>query len=357
MMKVFKQLSSVDNNYRQLATVNCKEVYKYNEQALSTLLLLGWILVLVPIAVIPFSETKAHAFPAYLLSLSSFFALFLLFKIPALKKYTIAGLYAGFSVLILLGIYLSVMHTPNMRATILLGGFVIAPLSFIDRSHRVISFLAFWMVVHTVLAYYLKPTQYAIDDFVNILVASILGFYLGRSMVKVRLENFEAQRLLTIEKETDLLTGLFNRRKLFETLAVLETEDSEKPSGIMMLDIDSFKEFNDQYGHAMGDKALTTLGETLIGFRQHFWIDFYRYGGEEFVAVAYGYSKKELFSIAESLRIAVQNKDMEGHRMQVSIGIAYCGKELIQNYEKIIDHADKALYAAKESGRNKVHMA
>ncbi len=153
-----------------------------------------------------------------------------------------------------------------------------------------------------------------------------------------------------------MLTGLLNRRKLFETLASLETTGAEKPSGILMIDIDYFKNFNDNYGHAIGDKYLNCFGETLTKFTQNFRLDFYRYGGEEFVAMAYGYDEKELLTVTESLRIAVQNTDIDGNRTTVSIGVAYCGEEKIRNYENVIDRADKALYAAKRAGRNKVCM-
>lgn len=355
MKKLFKIFWKQESNYMQLASVNRRAVNEYNEKTLSTLLLLGWTLVLLPLVSVPFSNTKADAVPAYLFSFSVFFALFLLFKIPAIKKHTYIGLYASYSVLFLLGIYLSVIHSPDMRATILLGGFVIMPLSFIDIPRRNILFLAFWLVVHTALAFYLKP-QYALDDTINCLCASILGCYLGKTLVQVRLEGYEAQRLLTIEKETDVLTGLLNRRKLFETLATLETKGAEKPSGILLMDIDYFKEFNDNYGHAIGDKYLNCFGETLTEFTQNFQLDFYRYGGEEFVAMAYGYNEKELLSIAESLRIAVQNTDINGYCTTVSIGVAYCRDEDVRNYENIIDRADRAAYAAKRAGRNKVCM-
>ena len=229
------------------------------------------------------------------------------------------------------------------------------PLSFIDRPRRYILFLVFWLVVHTVLAFYFKP-KYALDDAINCLCATVLGCYLGKTLVQVRLESFEAQRLLTIEKETDMLTGLFNRRKLFETLATLETQGVEKPSGILMIDIDFFKKFNDNYGHAAGDSCLNHFGKALTKFGKNFRMQFFRYGGEEFVAMAYGYGKKELFSIAESLRISVQSTDMDGYRITVSIGLAYCGDEQVRNYENVIDRADKAVYIAKRTGRNKVCM-
>ena len=348
-------LGDQEKTYKQLALDNGKAIDEYNEKTLSTLLPIGWALALLPLAAVPFSNTKAGAIPAYLMAFLAFFALFFLFKFPVMKKYTLVGLYASFSVLFLLSIYLSVIHSPHMRATILLGGFGIMPLSFIDHPRRIRLFLIFWLVVHTILAFYLKP-QYALDDTINCLCATVLGCYLGKTMVQVRLESFDTRRLLVIEKETDVLTGLSNRRKLFETLAALEKTDAEKPSGIMMLDIDYFKDFNDNNGHTAGDQCLSCFGEVLEKFAQNFRLHFYRYGGEEFVAIAYGYDKKELYSIAESLRIAVQSRNVDGHITTVSIGIAYCGEEQVRNYENVIDRADRAVYAAKRAGRNRVCM-
>ena len=341
--------------YTQLASDNCKAIGEYNEKMLSALTLIGGLLVMLPLLAVPFSNTKQDVVPAYLLVASIYFALFFLFRLSVMKKYILFGLYLTFSAFFLLAIFLSVIHSPDMRATILIGVFCIMPLGFIDRPVRMNLFVAFWLAVHTILAFYLKP-QYAADDTINGLCFAILGCFLGNIMVRVRLDSYESQRQLTIEKETDELTGLSNRRKLFETLAVLETTATEKPSGILMLDIDHFKEFNDNYGHAAGDRILNRLGEALTKITQNFRLHFYRYGGEEFVAMAYGYGEKELLFIAESLRIAVQGTDMNGYRTTVSIGVAYCGEEQVRNYENIIDRADKAAYTAKRAGRNKVCM-
>ena len=144
MKKQFKLLWNQEKNYIHLASVNREAVNEYNDKTLSALLLLGWVLMLFPLAAVPFSSTKAGAVPAYIVSFLLFFVMFLLFKIPNIKKHTYCGLYAAFSVFFLLGIYLSVIHSPVMRATILLGGFVIMPLSFIDRPGRNILFLVFW---------------------------------------------------------------------------------------------------------------------------------------------------------------------------------------------------------------------
>lgn len=357
MRKQLNLLQNKEKNYNRLASNNRNEISGYNEKILSTLTLIGGFLVTLPLLSAPFSNTKPDAIPIYLLTFVLFISLFFVFRFSFMKKYSLVGLYICFSVLFLFAIYLSVIHTPNMRATILLGAFCIMPLGFIDRPARMNLFVAFWFILHTVLAFYLKP-QYALDDIINSLCFAILGCFIGNIMVWVRLESYEAHRLLTIEKETDVLTGLFNRRKLFETLADLETPSAEKPTGVMMIDIDHFKDFNDNHGHAEGDRVLSCLGEAANRIAQNFHISFYRYGGDEFVAMAYGYDKKELLSIAESLRISVQSINIDAHRtsVSVSVGVAYCGKEQVRNFENVIDRADKALYTAKRAGRNKVCM-
>ena len=121
-----------DKMYKQFSADNQNAIDAYNKKALATLLPIGWILTLLPLAAAPFSNTKINAVPAYLLTFLSFFILFIMFKIPAIKNYTLVGLYISFSILFVFGLYLSVIHSPNMRATILLGGFILMPISFIE---------------------------------------------------------------------------------------------------------------------------------------------------------------------------------------------------------------------------------
>jgi diguanylate cyclase (GGDEF)-like protein len=353
MEKRPNSLRNHKKTYQHLASANSMDIEEYNGKILSMLLLMGVLMIPLLLLTVPFNNTKKAAVSAYLLTVSLYLVMFLLFKLPAMKKHTLLGLYSSFSILTLLAIYLSVIHTPEMRATILLGVFCIMPLSFIDRPFRMNLFVAFWLVTHSALAFYLKP-RYVLDDTVNCLCFALLGCFLGNNMVWIRLQSFDAHRLLIIEKETDVLTGLFNRRKLYETLAYLETTESRKPTGVLMLDIDHFKEFNDKHGHAAGDRCLSRFGKLLIQFAQTFRLQFYRYGGEEFVAIAYEYDEEELFSLAEDLRIAVKDSEMDVDHITVSIGVAYCGGEMVRNYEKVIDRADKATYTAKRTGRNRV---
>lgn len=126
-------LVNQDNTFKKLISDNRKAVDEYNERVLSALLLIGWILILLPLAAVPFSNTKSEPVPAYLLTFLAFFALYILFKFPKAKNYAIVGLYTSFSILLLLSIHLSIIHSPHMRATFMLVGLVLTPLSFIDR--------------------------------------------------------------------------------------------------------------------------------------------------------------------------------------------------------------------------------
>lgn len=102
--------------FKRLMSDNRRDIDEYNITTLSTLLFIGWVLTLLPLAAVPFSNTKHSAIPAYLLSFSTFLVLFFLFKLPVIKKHSLVGLYIGFSVLFVLGIYLSIIHSPDMRA-------------------------------------------------------------------------------------------------------------------------------------------------------------------------------------------------------------------------------------------------
>lgn len=346
-------LKNQQKSYKQLVTDNLEAVNEYNARIISTLSLMGWVLLLLPLLVVPFSNTKKDVVPIYLFGITIYFVVFILLKFSIFKKYLMFYIYISFSVLFLLAIYLSVIHSPDMRATILLGAFCLMPLSFIDNPWRVNMFSGFWFLLHTVLAFNLKP-KYALDDTINCLCFGILGCYLGYKVVKVRLDSFDVHRLLVIDRDTDALTKLKNRRKLFDTLALMEKKDVEKPSGFLMIDIDNFKEINDTYGHYVGDKCLKKIGETMINIMQDVRIQFYRYGGDEILAILFGYSEKEILSIAESLRTDIEEKNIERCGVTVSIGASYCGKDYIKNYEYSISRADKAVYSAKRNGRNKV---
>lgn len=161
-------------------------------------------------------------------------------------------------------------------------------------------------------------------------------------------------RLLERLAETDLLTELFNRRKLDEVIGA-EIERAERLGstfGVIMLDIDHFKRVNDEYGHIAGDNVLKEFAQQLKTQRRS--IDTLgRWAGEEFLLVCPGTELAGLLVLAENLRarIAEHVFPVVGSKT-ASFGVAeYQPGDTIQD---VVNRADRALYKAKDAGRNRV---
>jgi two-component system cell cycle response regulator len=150
----------------------------------------------------------------------------------------------------------------------------------------------------------------------------------------------------------DPLTGLANRRLLqvqFEK-SFEGAKRYEKPLSIIMLDIDHFKKYNDTYGHVEGDKLLVSIANILLKeLRSPDYI--FRYGGEEFLIMLPETDVKNAGIVAERLRKAIASQ----LNVTVSLGISFYHQS-IQTGEKLIHHADTALYKAKQNGRNRVEI-
>ena len=155
---------------------------------------------------------------------------------------------------------------------------------------------------------------------------------------------------------TDSLTGLLNRRYLEERLAE-ELNRSQRhgyPMSFMMIDVDSFKSYNDTFGHTEGDKALQLVGQCLKSTLRGADVAA-RYGGEEFSILLPQTTLNEALTIAERLRQRVETTRFPSRQVTFSIGIATCSSELNTTSE-LISAADKALYLAKKAGRNNVQI-
>lgn len=161
---------------------------------------------------------------------------------------------------------------------------------------------------------------------------------------------------------TDSVTGLYNHRFLQESIKV-ELEKSARrnvPLSLIMLDIDSFKQFNDTYGHSVGDLALKSVAKMIKEAVNDRGIAA-RYGGDEFVIVLPGMSNDEAFQIAEEIRSkAIQLKHVAAHdglsSLSISLGVA-TSPDLGHKPEQLFNAADAALYVAKLAGRNVVKTA
>jgi diguanylate cyclase (GGDEF)-like protein len=160
-----------------------------------------------------------------------------------------------------------------------------------------------------------------------------------------------------IKAETDALTGLSNREGLAQMLKAIEQNGTMDHYSLLVIDIDHFKGLNDRYGHDVGDLVLEELAR-LINSSIRSTDIVCRWGGEEFV-VLFRYAKlQDVYPFAEKIRLEITRFIFAGSlslTVNVSIGIALMSAD--KNFKNVFKLADKALYAAKRSGRNQSIMA
>lgn len=177
--------------------------------------------------------------------------------------------------------------------------------------------------------------------------------------VAAAISRIQRETLLRAQATRDSLTGLHNRRFLEETFALEESgaKRSGAPIGLMLLDIDHFKQFNDRFGHDAGDALLRALGGTIHSQVRKGDVAC-RFGGEEFVVVLPGADLDITVMRAEALRLAVRDLQvLHGEQalgpITVSIGVA-CYPRHGDTCHSVLKVADQALYACKAAGRDRV---
>ncbi|RKY34127.1 MAG: hypothetical protein DRP78_07000, partial [Candidatus Omnitrophota bacterium] len=176
------------------------------------------------------------------------------------------------------------------------------------------------------------------------------------------IENSQEFEKTLFLSNTDRLTNLWNYGYFQHQLTeeVKRANRFNRPLSLLMLDIDLFKNFNDKLGHIAGDKVLKEI--SLILKKTCREVDLIaRYGGEEFAIILPETYKEKAYSLAERIRKTVANnyfhytKTTPAKRITISIGVASFPQDA-SNKEELILFADKSLYAAKNTGRNRVCM-
>lgn len=210
-------------------------------------------------------------------------------------------------------------------------------------------------------AIFLMPPEIALNALKNVvpllavtilISAVVLGSFMEREL-----------RLISSESEwrenavTDELTGVFNRRKFVDDLETIA--QSNQSYAMLIVDIDHFKRVNDEFGHAAGDQALRAMASVIrSGLRSTDSI--YRIGGEEFAVLIPNVTQEITQRIASRIGVGVEKaKIMHGTvpiNLTVSIG-AKVAMRAAEEPAQVFDQADKAVYAAKQAGRNCVQFA
>jgi diguanylate cyclase (GGDEF)-like protein len=196
-----------------------------------------------------------------------------------------------------------------------------------------------------------------IGTIMMVLILFVVGttLFLAREIGRRAMAEEKLEELAT----TDALTGLKNRRK-FDIEIDQEwrrAAPNKTPVAVLMIDADHFKAYNDTYGHQAGDQVLVGIAICISDAVRRAGDCPTRYGGEEFAVLLPGLSAVEAFVVAETIRLKVEQWSEDPNVTTVSVGVASMTPTASIDWSYLIQAADKALYAAKASGRNRSVLA
>ena len=239
-----------------------------------------------------------------------------------------------------------------------------------DKCESIQSILAVPMILHGKVAGMISTQSYKEDAYTK---EDQYLLELLASHAAVAIENSRLFSTIQRLADTDPLTGMLTRRKFFE-LAELEFNRAKRYKqqlSIIILDVDEFKKFNDKFGHQVGDLVLKLVAAQCKSSLRDMDI-IGRLGGEEFVVVLPGTEKEQAIQVATRLCNLVENAnlseagslfemttgetfDMSDLKVTVSVGVAMYD-ESCKNIDVLMDHADRAMYSVKHTGRNKINI-
>jgi len=226
------------------------------------------------------------------------------------------------------------LPSPRLARLVQAGGPIILPLLL--------------LVVGTLVVDHARPL--AVAGF----VVATLGFGLRSTLLQADL--LERQAALDQLARKDALTGVANRRQ-FDTVLQAEWNRMRRSGaglGLLLVDIDNFKVFNDAHGHPAGDRCLQAVAAALQANVRRAGDSLARYGGEEFAVIVADSMLDDTVLLAETLRAAVETLALPEGTITISIGASFLQNPAMADIGKLLAEADTALYAAKHAGRNRV---
>jgi diguanylate cyclase (GGDEF)-like protein len=279
--------------------------------------------------------------------------------------YTLSVLF--YANILLFGIYLSVWSNPDELASIFYCFLICALLIFVNSPLYNICLTLAALAVFIVSTIMIKDSRESGVDVINALIAGAMSLYFSWHIAKLRLgmelstSKLEDERNRYYNQSTiDELTQLRNRRDFMQTFQryLVNYRTTDDWLCVAIADIDFFKNYNDFYGHPKGDDCLRSIGAVLNSLKESLGVYSARVGGEEFALLWFERDLAHIKSVVSYLTQLIyelkipHEKSKASPYVTVSIGIYVerCGSHT--DIQTLYDLTDKALYAAKGSGRN-----
>ena len=327
-----------------------------------------------------FGVTKSDTtFYTTFLVISLAYGIFTLFLRSLTEKYTAITVYLNISMLLIYGIAVSAAK-PYMAATMFPLLMVLAAVAYIDNMLRMMLVLTGYSAAFLISSYSQKAVTIAWSDSYNVVMALILAAALHYSFSRTMIaqfvlyhKNLQGQRELEIRSSFDALTSLLNRGRFFSMAEKALREVHDEYLALCLLDLDGFKQINDNLGHQMGDKAIQTAGETILRVMKIDEGDKWsfpqrvvrekgsfagRLGGDEFIIFLRGYKDKtEVEQVLEKIREelnAVRFDRLNG--IHASFGVTEL-TERDMDLDEAYKRADACLYESKRTGKNRINFA
>lgn len=201
-------------------------------------------------------------------------------------------------------------------------------------------------------------------DFKSAVLAGADNFMVwpaSKEIVESHLMMSEAKKELLAQSSFDYLTKIMNRRSLEEGV-VKELERARRKEGkigLVLMDIDDFKKVNDSFGHQVGDMVLKEVAERIrSAVRDYDYVG--RYGGEEFMVIMVDCDLEDAKRRAEDLRSVISSNSFNGSdfsiALSVSVGVSVSKPQDFKDHSDIVKRVDKALYLAKNKGKNRIEI-
>ena len=273
------------------------------------------------------------------------------------QKLVIPFLYLSITFELVFGMFLS-LNVPGMPGVTICLMLTVLPFTMLDKPWRILSYVLGVNIIYLLLVNTLKDPAILHLEIANVLAVFLIDISFVPFMYRVRLHAFEMNRTLELERDTDSLTKVHNKISSEKLISDYLSGKNIPDSAFLMIDIDNFKSINDTYGHATGDKVLTSISHVISNCCRKTDI-IGRFGGDEFILLLPGIgntiaAQKKAGEIVETVRrqfITPDDRDDELIKITVSIGVALYPQDG-SNCDELLKSADNALYKVKEREKN-----